>query len=101
MIPSLGLLLLLRLKALQVRLETSSLDRLPASARELARYDAVIISDWPSPALEEAQLEALSTFVEKRGGGLVFIGGSNVKTKQWHGSPLEKLLPISFIPQPQ
>ncbi|MBU0618207.1 MAG: VWA domain-containing protein, partial [Planctomycetes bacterium] len=71
----------------------------PDSREALAAYDAVVLSDWREPSLNEAHLVLLQQYVN-RGGGLVFIGGTRVSTKKWHGSPLERLLPIDFAPQP-
>ena len=84
---------------LKVELDTVVPPQLPATLSELQRYEAVIISDCPRPALSDEQVQALSSFVERRGGGLVFVGGVNVNSEEWRSSPLEKLLPINFIPE--
>jgi len=70
-----------------------------ASATEsLADYDAVILSDWPTPELANGPMDRLRRFVEN-GGGLIFVGGTQVATRSWRGSPLEAMLPIDFAPE--
>ena len=71
----------------------------PTDQELLWAYDAVVLSDCESPMLGDEQEQLLQEFVE-HGGGLIFIGGRCVSTKQWHDSRLERLLPIDFIPVP-
>ncbi|MFH0980372.1 MAG: VWA domain-containing protein, partial [Planctomycetota bacterium] len=84
---------------LKLEVDTLPLDHWPRTANDFSPYDTAIISDWPAPDLDRAQLQALTEFVERRGGGLLFIGGANVKTQAWHDSGVERLLPITFVPQ--
>jgi Ca-activated chloride channel family protein len=71
----------------------------PESSEALAACDAIVLSDWREPDLTERQVELLEQYVN-RGGGLIFVGGARVSTINWHGCPLEQLLPIDFAPQP-
>lgn len=71
----------------------------PVEQSALSAYDLVVLSDWPAPSLGGDQIDLLDDFI-RRGGGLIFVGGSSVGTRSWHGSPLEKLLPVEFDRSP-
>lgn len=72
-------------------------EEFPKDARALEGFDAVVISDVPRPILG-ASASLLEAFIRK-GGGLVFLGGARVSTRDWRGSPLEALLPVDFAPE--
>jgi|GEM_PF-3723748 len=71
----------------------------PQTFEELRAYDAIAVSDCPRPDFGDDQLDLLEEYV-RRGGGLIFIGGSRVSTKAWRGSRLEELLPVDFARAP-
>jgi uncharacterized membrane protein len=87
------------LRQLQFEHRVAAPAEFPRSREALAAYDAVVLSDWPAPGLDEQQQHLLEQFVNQ-GGGFVFIGGARVGARKWHGSPLEQLLPIDFAPAP-
>lgn len=89
------------LEPLQLELDVRSLSQLPSQLHEYDPYDAVLFSDWPAPILTADQAGALSDYVRKRGGGLLFLGGTRVQPKQWHASAVEALLPVTFEPEPR
>ncbi len=80
----------LRDQGLEVQFATP--DQLAEKTRDLSLYDAVVVSDLPQPPGDDA-FEAFAQFV-RRGGGLLFIGGTRVATKDWSGSSFEDLLPV-------
>jgi len=72
-------------------------ERVPANAAGLQAYDAVVLSDVPAQALEGTPMQALQTYVQERGGGLLFASGeSTYGEKGFSGSILEKILPVEF-----
>ncbi len=71
------------------------LARLPRDADEFAQFDLVILGDVPSGFLTEGRQEAIRELVERRGGGLVLIGGSRSMPGTWSESPLAALIPFS------
>jgi Ca-activated chloride channel family protein len=80
------------------------IDRRPAAGlslgpEELNTYEAVVLSDVAGPDSDAATQANLLRYVEEQGGGLVFIGGRSVSAKRWHGSELEKLLPVELQPE--
>lgn len=82
------------------------------SATELYKYDLVILRDVPRTLFRsgsdtnEMPMKLLASFVEKRGGGLVTMGGQSVyRAGGYQDSPLAAILPFdlsdSFSKKPQ
>jgi hypothetical protein len=82
------------------------------SATELFKYDLVILRDVPRTLFRigsdtnEISMKLLASFVEKRGGGLVTLGGQSVyRAGGYQDSPLAEILPFdlsdSFSKKPQ
>lgn len=71
------------------------LARLPRDADEFAQFDLVILGDVPAGFLTEARQEAIRELVERRGGGLVLLGGPRSMPSTWSESPLAALVPFS------
>lgn len=71
------------------------LARLPRDADEFARFDLVILGDLPAGFLTETRQEAIRELVERRGGGLVFLGGPRSMPSTWSDSPLADLVPFT------
>jgi len=67
---------------------------------ELTPYAAVVISDFSGNELSLDQRVALQRYVETTGGGLVFVGGSNVVAKRWEQNTLARALPMRLRPRP-
>ena len=90
------------LKALHQRgyeVQTAPPHGLPTEAEDYLAYQAVIIANVPSSALDESAQTALNRYVADFGGGLV-ITGDTLRDSRFHGTTLEKILPITFEPQP-
>lgn len=78
-----------------IEVETGS----PASLafRDLAPWDAVVLSDIPPTELPEATMERLTRYVRDAGGGLVFAAGeSSYGEDGYSDSVLEEALPVDF-----
>jgi Mg-chelatase subunit ChlD len=70
---------------------------LPSSARELDRYDLVLMSDVPSTFVSLGQMTAIETYVRDLGGGFVMTGGEgSFGSGGYSGSRIEKVLPVRF-----
>lgn len=75
-------------------------ERVPSRPAALDIYDGVLLSDVPAQSLQEASMQALRTYVQERGGGLIFASGeSTYGEKGYSDSPLEKILPVEFKSQ--
>jgi Ca-activated chloride channel homolog len=72
---------------------------LPTQAEDYLAYQAVIIANVPAETLDEGAQTALNRYVADFGGGLV-VTGDSLRDAHFHGSTLEKILPITFEPQP-
>src|SRR4029077_11989810 len=70
---------------------------LPATAGELDRYDAVILSDLDPKSLSPQQMNAMETYVRELGGGFILAGGENIYGKDgYSNTAIEKTLPVTF-----
>jgi Mg-chelatase subunit ChlD/uncharacterized membrane protein len=90
------------IKALHKRnyeVQTAPPHGLPVEAKDYLAYQAVIIANVPSEALDEGAQAALNRYVADFGGGLV-VTGDTLRDSHFHGTTLEKTLPIIFQPQP-
>jgi Ca-activated chloride channel homolog len=72
---------------------------LPVQAEDYLAYQAVIIANVPSETLDDPAQTALNRYVADFGGGLI-ITGDTLRDSRFHGSMLEKTLPVTFQPQP-
>ena len=71
------------------------LARLPRDAGEFGRFDLVILGDLPSGFLTQGRQEAIREMVERRGGGLIMLGGTRSMPGTWEESVLADLVPFS------
>jgi uncharacterized membrane protein len=73
-------------------------DGFPSRAEDLFGYDAVIIGSVEAGYFTPAQQELLREFVDRRGGGLLWLGGRYALSNGgWESSSLADLLP-TFLP---
>jgi Mg-chelatase subunit ChlD/uncharacterized membrane protein len=73
---------------------------LPSDINRLLDYDAVLLLNLPKSLLTVEQVEALRTYVEQFGGGLVMIGlGGDLAHEITTPAPLDPLLPVQFEPK--
>jgi uncharacterized membrane protein len=67
----------------------------PRSARELDKYDLVLLSDVPASFYGLDAMQALETYVKELGGGFVMAGGeSSFGAGGYTNTRIEKLLPV-------
>ena len=71
------------------------LARLPRDASEFGRFDLIILGDLPSGFLTDGRQDAIREVVERRGGGLILLGGSRSMPGTWEQSVLADLIPFS------
>lgn len=69
--------------------------RFPTDREELYQFDVVVCSDVDFSRMNDAQIQALSGFVEDLGGGIFFGAGPVHGLKGLGGTLLEKLLPVT------
>ena len=73
-------------------------DGFPSKAEDLFKYQAIIIGSVEAQYFTPVQQELLREFVDKRGGGLLFLGGRfSLGDGGWAASSLADLFP-TFLP---
>lgn len=69
----------------------------PSTAKELQRYDLIMVSDVPSMFLGLAQMQAIESYVRDYGGGFIMAGGEDsFGSGGYQGTRIEKILPVRF-----
>ncbi len=70
---------------------------LPSSAKELEKFDLVVLSDVPAHFVGAGQMAALDSYVASLGGGLIAAGGEDsFGSGGYQGTKLEQILPVRF-----
>jgi len=69
----------------------------PASRDALYAYDLILFGETPVELFNESELSWIKDFVEKRGGGIIFIDGPRQKLKQFAGTPIIDLAPVEWV----
>jgi uncharacterized membrane protein len=73
-------------------------DGFPVNAEDLFRYDGIILGSVEAGYFTPKQQELLREFVDRRGGGLLFLGGRfSLADGGWAASSVSDLLP-TFLP---
>jgi uncharacterized membrane protein len=69
----------------------------PATAEELFAFQGLILGSVEAAYFTSAQQELIRKFVDRRGGGLLFLGGRATLADGGYGpSPLAELLPVTL-----
>ncbi|HEV2523001.1 MAG TPA: glutamine amidotransferase [Candidatus Acidoferrales bacterium] len=72
-------------------------DGFPSRADDLFGYNAIIIGSVEANYFTAAQKELIQQFVDRRGGGLLFLGGrASLGDGGWTASSLADLLPVTL-----
>ncbi|WP_428268352.1 VWA domain-containing protein [Haliangium sp.] len=75
---------------------------LPSTAKELERYDLVLVSDVPAHFVGMAQMAALERYLRDLGGGLIMAGGEDsFGSGGYQGTRMEKIMPVRFDSEKQ
>ena len=68
--------------------------RFPESIQELMAYDVVIFGDVDPRQFSDSQLQLVSDFVNKRGGGFGMIAGTRYSPQAFRNTAIEPILPV-------
>jgi uncharacterized membrane protein len=72
-------------------------DGFPAEVDELFGFQGVVLGTVEAASLTPSQLNLLREFVDRRGGGLLFLGGRSALSEGgWQRSPLAELMPLTL-----
>ncbi|HEV7555802.1 MAG TPA: VWA domain-containing protein, partial [Kofleriaceae bacterium] len=70
---------------------------IPASPKELEKYDLVLVSDVPAHLVGATQMEALDAYVAGMGGGLIMAGGEDsFGSGGYESTKIEQMMPVRF-----
>ncbi len=70
---------------------------LPSNAKELEKYDLVLVSDVPAHLMGAGQMAALDTYVKGMGGGLIMAGGEDsFGSGGYERTTIENMMPVRF-----
>lgn len=69
----------------------------PKTRDDLLSYDLILIGDLPPARFKPEQIDWLVEFVEKRGGGLIFVDGSRGHVNEWAKIKSSALLPVESV----
>lgn len=72
----------------------------PKDEKEMQNYDLVILGDLRPESLPPDKHQLLQQFVEKHGGGLIFIDGQRGHLQSWRQTSIESLIPVTWNPNP-
>jgi uncharacterized membrane protein len=70
--------------------------RFPETLEEILDYDVVVFGDVDPRQFSDAQLQLVSDFVAKRGGGFGMIAGPRWSPIMYRGTPIEAILPVNI-----
>ena len=74
----------------------------PKTREELFAYRALILGSVEAAAFTPEQLRMIADFVNKRGGGLLMLGGRRSFAEGgWGGTPVAEVLPVVLEPGPR
>jgi uncharacterized membrane protein len=78
--------------------DEEKLSGFPATAEELFKYHAVILGSVEASYFTSNQLDLLKQFVDRRGGGLLMLGGGRYALTEggWQASDLAEILPVTL-----
>lgn len=71
--------------------------RFPESIQELLDYDVVLFGDVDPRQFSDAQLQLVSEFVSKKGGGFGMVAGPRWSPRAYRNTAIEPLLPVSIV----
>lgn len=66
----------------------------PDTMDRLLDYDAIVIGDVDPREFTDVQLQLISDFVSKKGGGLAMVAGPRWSPQGYRNTPIESLLPV-------
>lgn len=72
------------------------LDAFPATLDQLLQYDVVLFGDVDQHEFTDAQLQLISDFVSKRGGGFGMIAGPRSAPSSYRNTPIQPILPVDI-----
>jgi uncharacterized membrane protein len=80
-----------------VKNEKELIDGFPTTVDELFAFDAVMFGSVDAAYLTPQQLQNVKDFVDRRGGGLIFLGGKDALADGgWQSTPVHEIMPTTL-----
>lgn len=93
---------LVNLERSGLNVEFSYPDKISSDAADLNQYGVIFVNNILATRFTFEQMNALRSFVNDRGGGLIFLGGNNSYTLGgYENTILEPILPVKLEPPPR
>jgi len=70
--------------------------RFPESLNEMMEYDVIVLGDVDPRQFSDFQLQLVSEFVSKMGGGFAMVAGPQFSPQAFRGTALEAILPVNI-----
>ncbi len=70
--------------------------RFPESIEELMDYDVVVLGDVDPRFFTDNQLQLMSDFVSRKGGGFAMVAGPRWSPAAYHNTAIEPILPVAI-----
>jgi len=70
------------------------IEELPRDARDLFRYNVIVLGDVDPITFSEAAMDTLRRYVAEQGGAVVLLPGRRHALNVWRGTPVEELIPV-------
>ncbi|MGA2581845.1 MAG: VWA domain-containing protein [Tepidisphaeraceae bacterium] len=74
--------------------QTWAIDAFPNTMDQLLDYDVVLMGDVDPREFSDAQLQMISDFVSKKGGGFEMVAGPRFSPQLYRNTPIEPVLPV-------
>ncbi len=69
----------------------------PTTMEQIMECDVILFGDVDPRQFSDSQLQLVSDFVSKKGGGFGMIAGPQWSPAKYHGTPIELLLPVAPV----
>ena len=78
-----------------IRVDVRPPEGIPASLSDMQNYEVIMLSNVPATSLTMRQMEAMRTYVQDLGGGLIMLGGDqSFGLGGYYKTTLEEILPV-------
>ena len=75
---------------------TWAITAFPSSIDQLMDYDVIVLGDVDPRQFTDAQLQLISDFVSKKGGGFAMVAGPRWSPQAYRQTPIEPVLPVNI-----
>jgi uncharacterized membrane protein len=73
---------------------TWAIKEFPTSIEQLLDYDVIVFGDVDPRQFTDTQLQLVSDFVSKKGGGFAMVAGPRWSPQSYRNTPIEPILPV-------